>query len=111
MAVYRILEEKRPRSVFLENVDRLLEVAGDPARARLRDHPRVPFGLGYLVEWRVVNAADYGFPQRRRRVLIVAHHVGDDVEPRWAGPLPWLYREGALARGLPVEQPEGSRSC
>ena len=28
--------------------------------------------LGYLVEWRVVNAADYGFPQRRRRVFIVA---------------------------------------
>ena len=28
--------------------------------------------LGYTVEWRVINAADYGYPQRRRRVFIFA---------------------------------------
>ena len=32
--------------------------------------------LGYEVEWRVVNAADYGFPQKRRRVLLIGRHVG-----------------------------------
>jgi DNA (cytosine-5)-methyltransferase 1 len=106
--IYRILEEKRPRSVFLENVDRLLK---SPSSQRGRDFAIILAclsDLGYLVEWRVVNAADYGFPQRRRRVLIVAHHVGDAADPQWSGPLPWLYRDGALARGLPVDQPEES---
>jgi DNA (cytosine-5)-methyltransferase 1 len=88
--------------VFLENVDRLLK---SPATQRGRDFAIILAclsDLGYLVEWRVVNAADYGFPQRRRRVFIVAHRVGER-EPRWRGPLPWLYEDGALARGLPIE--------
>ena len=65
-------EKKRPPLVFLENVDRLLK---SPAAQRGRDFAIILAclsDLGYLVEWRVVNAADYGFPQRRRRVFIVA---------------------------------------
>ena len=72
-SIHRLLEEKRPRLVFLENVDRLLK---SPATQRGRDFAIILAclsDLGYLVEWRVVNAADYGFPQRRRRVFIVAH--------------------------------------
>jgi DNA (cytosine-5)-methyltransferase 1 len=57
--------------------------------------------LGYLVEWRVVNAAEYGFPQRRRRVFIVAENIGGRA-PAGFSPLPWLYERGVLARGLPV---------
>jgi DNA (cytosine-5)-methyltransferase 1 len=53
----------------------------------------------------MTNAADYGFPQRRRRVFLVAHHVGDEPEPAWGGPAAWLYRDGALARGLGIEEP------
>ncbi len=76
--IYRLLMMKRPKYLFLENVDRLLK---SPTKQRGRD-----FGvmlaalanLGYEVEWRVVNAADYGFPQKRRRVLLVGRHVGDD---------------------------------
>src|SRR3954462_4428561 len=101
--IYRILEDRRPRFVFLENVDRLLK---SPATQRGRDFAIILAclsDLGYLVEWRVVNAADHGFPQRRRRVLIVAHHVGEGSEPSWTGPLPWLYSDGALARSLSVE--------
>lgn len=68
-----ILEEKKPKFVLLENVDRLLK---SPAKQRGRD-----FGiilscfntLGYHVEWRVVNAAEYGFAQRRRRIFIYAY--------------------------------------
>jgi DNA (cytosine-5)-methyltransferase 1 len=52
-----------------------------------------------------VNAADYGFPQRRRRVFLVAHHVGDEPEPDWNGPSAWLFSDGALARGLPLKSP------
>lgn len=67
------LEAKKPKFVLLENVDRLLK---SPANQRGRD-----FGvilacfndLGYDVEWRVINAADYGFSQRRRRTFIFAY--------------------------------------
>ncbi len=67
-----ILQAKNPNFVLLENVDRLLK---SPANQRGRD-----FGvilacfkdLGYTVEWRVINAADYGFAQRRRRTFIFA---------------------------------------
>jgi DNA (cytosine-5)-methyltransferase 1 len=102
-AIHRILETKRPRLVFLENVDRLLK---SPTAQRGRDFAIILAclsDLGYLVEWRVVNAANYGFPQRRRRVFLVGHHVGDDPEPNWCAPIGWMTGEGALARGLPIE--------
>ena len=69
--IYDILKEKRPKAVFLENVDRLLK---SPSKQRGRDFAVIlstMSDLGYTVEWQVVNAADYGFPQRRRRVFIV----------------------------------------
>ena len=105
-AIHRILETKRPRLLFLENVDRLLK---SPTAQRGRDFAIILAclsDLGYLTEWRVVNAAEYGFPQRRRRVFLVAHYVGDEPEPNWGGPSAWLYAEGALARGLAVESPQ-----
>jgi DNA (cytosine-5)-methyltransferase 1 len=95
---------KRPHLVFLENVDRLLK---SPTTQRGRDFAIILAclsDLGYLVEWRVVNAADYGFPQRRRRIFLVAHHVGDEPEPNWSGPISWIATEGALARGLSIER-------
>jgi DNA (cytosine-5)-methyltransferase 1 len=104
-AIHRILESKKPRLVFLENVDRLLK---SPASQRGRDFAIILAcfaDLGYLVEWRVVNAADYGYPQRRRRVFIVAHQIGDDPEPEWRGPIAWISEDGVLASGLPVEPP------
>jgi DNA (cytosine-5)-methyltransferase 1 len=106
--IHRILETKRPSLVFLENVDRLLK---SPAIQRGRDFAIILAclsDLDYLVEWRVVNAAYYGFPQRRRRVFLVARHVGEDPEPNWDGPSAWLYRDGALARGLAIESPTDS---
>ena len=80
-------------------MDRLLK---SPATQRGRDFAIILAclsDLGYLVEWRVVNAADYGFPQRRRRVFIVAEHLGEH-EPAWGSPLQWLYERGVLARSL-----------
>ena len=72
--IQRILKTKRPPFVILENVDRLLK---SPSKQRGRD-----FGiiisclarLGYSIEWRVINAAEYGFQQRRRRTFIFAVH-------------------------------------
>ena len=69
-----ILKAKQPKFVLLENVDRLLKA---PAKQRGQ-----AFGIihrcfsdqGYGVQWRVINAADYGHPQRRRRTFIFAFH-------------------------------------
>ena len=73
--IYRILQEKKdkaPKYLLLENVDRLLK---SPASQRGRDFAIILSSLnmlGYAVEWRVINASDYGMPQRRRRVFIFA---------------------------------------
>ena len=84
----RSSENKKPQLVFLENaiVAQVIGIACEDATC-------IPWlaclDLGYLVEWRVVNAADYGFPQRRRRVFLIAHRVGEEPEPDWQGPMSW----------------------
>lgn len=71
--INEILQVKHPPFVLLENVDRLLK---SPSTQRGRD-----FGImlrcfadnDYSVEWRIINAADYGHPQKRRRTYIFAY--------------------------------------
>lgn len=68
-----ILGEKRPKYVLLENVDRLIR---SPAKQYGRDFSiilRCLYEKGYAAEWRVINAADHGGAQRRRRTFIVAY--------------------------------------
>jgi DNA (cytosine-5)-methyltransferase 1 len=70
--IHRLVSSIKPKLVFLENVDRLLK---SPAKQRGRDFAimlRTLGDLGYLIEWKIINAADYGFHQRRIRVFIVA---------------------------------------
>ncbi|MCS6102693.1 DNA (cytosine-5-)-methyltransferase [Clostridium botulinum] len=72
--IERILKSKRPPFMILENVDRLLK---SPSKQRGRDFGIIISclaNLGYSVEWRVINAAEYGFQQRRRRTFIFAVH-------------------------------------
>lgn len=72
--IKEILEIKRPPFILLENVDRLIK---SPSKQRGRDFGimlRCLNDLGYGVEWRVINAADYGFPQKRRRIFIFGFH-------------------------------------
>lgn len=67
-----IIAKKPPFCIF-ENVDRLLK---SPAKQRGRDFGVILACLakeGYSVEWRVVNAAQYGAAQRRRRIFIFAY--------------------------------------
>lgn len=71
--IYRIAKEKEPSFILLENVDRLLK---SPTSQRGRDFAimlKCLDDLNYNVEWRVINAADYGYSQRRRRVFIFAY--------------------------------------
>lgn len=73
-SINSLLEIRRPKRVLLENVDRLLK---SPSNQRGRDFAIILsclYRLGYSVEWRVINAAEYGMPQRRRRVYIYAEH-------------------------------------
>lgn len=72
--INEILKEKRPPFVLLENVDRLLKA---PAKQRGQAFGiilRCFADLGYGVQWRIINAAEYGHPQRRRRIFIFAFH-------------------------------------
>lgn len=71
--IEEVLKVKKPKFVLLENVDRLLK---SPSTQRGRDFGIMLYcfnKLGYDVEWRVINAADYGYAQRRRRVFIFAY--------------------------------------
>lgn len=98
--IERFLRLKMPRFIFLENVDRLLK---SPANQRGRDFGmmlRCLDDLGYLVEWRVVNAAHYGFPQRRRRVFIVGERVRRRV---FTSAIRYLQDDGILAKALRCE--------
>lgn len=73
-AIVDVLKTKKPPFAFLENVDRLLL---SPASQRGRDFGiilRSFYDNGYAVEWRVINAGEYGFQQKRRRTYIIAYH-------------------------------------
>lgn len=70
--IAEVLKIKKPNFVLLENVDRLLK---SPANQRGRDFAimlNTFHELGYIVQWRMINAAEYSMPQRRRRVFIFA---------------------------------------
>ncbi len=105
--IYRILEEKgenRPNYIFLENVDRLIN---SPATQRGRDFAIILASLsdlGYIVEWRVINAADYGMPQRRRRTYIVGYRRDSVVANQIEDINNWLFYDGVMAKAFPFVQ-------
>lgn len=104
--IYRILSEKgerRPNYIFFENVDRLLN---SPATQRGRDFAIILASLadlGYIVEWRIINAADYGMPQRRRRTYIVGYRKDSVVAKQIAEKKDWMLYDGVLAKAFPFE--------
>lgn len=71
-----ILREKRPSYVILENVDRLIRSPSKQCGRDISIILRCFYQKGYAVEWRVINASDYGQAQRRRRTFIIAYHNG-----------------------------------
>ena len=107
-SIHRILEEKKnkPKYLFLENVDRLLK---SPATQRGRDFAVMLQSLndlGYAVEWRVINAAEYGMPQRRRRIFILGYHKSSDIYKRLKkqDKISWLDSDGTIAKAFPVKE-------
>lgn len=107
--IYRILNEKgdnRPRFLMLENVDRLL---GSPATQRGRDFAIILASLsdlGYDVEWRVINAADYGMPQRRRRTYIMGYRRDCNVGQAILDSREWVLADGIMNHAFPCVEVE-----
>ena len=103
--IAEVLETKQPPFVLLENVDRLLR---SPSTQRGRD-----FGImlrsfldnGYSVEWRVINAAEYGFPQKRRRVFIFAYHESTNYFKKMSkiSAEQIVYTKGIFAKNFPIK--------
>ncbi|QBP39717.1 DNA (cytosine-5-)-methyltransferase [Paenisporosarcina antarctica] len=103
--IKRVIENTQPKYVLLENVDRLLK---SPSSQRGRDFAVMLAtfrDLNYTVEWRVINAADYGFAQRRRRVFIFAYKNGiafDQFQSKYSEDQ-IVFNEGFFAKPFPVE--------
>lgn len=102
--VTRLISEmkEKPKFLLFENVDRMLI---SPSKQKGRDYALILqslVDLGYDVEWRIINAAEYGMPQKRKRVFIFGFLKGEfDV----TSPDEWLYSDGVLAKSFPVKKP------
>lgn len=106
--IVEVLEEKKPPFLLLENVDRLLR---SPSKQRGRDFGimlRTLLDNGYSVEWRVINAAEYGFPQKRRRTYIFAYHKTTNYYQKMSQipPEKLIYHEGIFAKKFPIQHLE-----
>lgn len=111
-SIYKILKgkgDKKASILLLENVDRLLL---SPATQRGRDFAIILEclnELGYIVEWRVINAADYGMPQKRRRTYIVAYQKHSKIGMSFNSPQKWIYESGVFAKAFPIAQSDAKR--
>ncbi len=99
-----IIAKKAPFCI-LENVDRLLK---SPAKQRGRDFGVILACLseeGYSVEWRVVNAAQYGAAQRRRRTFIFAYRNDTAYGQKMANVSADMIikDEGLMAKAFPIQ--------
>lgn len=111
-SIYNILEKmerirkgKAPRYLMLENVDRLVK---SPAKQRGRDFAVMLSSLsdlGYAVEWRIINAAEYGMPQRRRRIFILGYKKGTPQYKNIKKGLKkdWITKTGTAAKAFKVD--------
>ena len=105
-SIYNIIKNKgakKPSILLLENVDRLLI---SPAAQRGRDFAIILECLNemdYIVEWRIINAADYGMPQRRRRTYIVAYLKESKIGIKFSNPDKWIYEDGIFAKSFPID--------
>jgi len=104
----RALEQSQAAVFVMENVPELLK------SAEYAEFVEKAEELGYRVEGRILNAADYGVPQRRRRTIVIGTRVGDVRWPEQThfapgkvphGGKPWT-TFGQAVKGLPL-QPSG----
>lgn len=104
-AIEEVLSVKKPPFVLLENVDRLLL---SPAKQRGRDFGMILrsfYDNGYNVEWRVINAGEYGLPQKRRRTYIFAYHKSTNYykEMQKTEDRDVIFKEGIFVKQFPIK--------
>ena len=107
-AINDILKAKKPPFVLLENVDRLLI---SPAKQRGRDFGiilRSFMDCGYAVQWRVINAGEYGLPQKRRRIFIFAYHKSTNYYKSLSksNPKDIIFKSGMFVQQFPIKDDE-----
>lgn len=100
-----ILKAKKPPFCLFENVNRLVQ---SPSKQRGRDFGimlRCLLDQGYGVEWRIINAADYGFAQRRRRIYIFAFKKSTEYYKRISKLKPEniISKTGLFAKAFPID--------
>lgn len=118
--IIRAVQIINPEYLILENVDRLLK---SPSKQRGRDFA-IMLGafnqLNYSVEWRVINAADYGEAQRRRRVFFFVYRNDSRFADKLVGKYEatnldlfnennkdmkdYIFYDGLFAKQFPVEK-------
>jgi DNA (cytosine-5)-methyltransferase 1 len=75
--IERILTKKRPQSFLLENVKNLASIGGGDLLKEIISRLET---LGYYVHWEILNALDFGLPQKRERIMIVGFQENYDFE-------------------------------
>ena len=91
LEMIRVIRDKQPRYFLAENVKGILSIGGGQVFQNILGDFRA---LGYDVQWRLLNAADYGVPQKRQRVIIVG--VRHDLHQRYVFPEPTHAAEANL---------------
>ncbi len=82
-AAFRLIDETRPKAVMIENVRGFLSAVFEDYRGFIKSELA---RLGYEAHWRLLNASDFGVPQLRPRVVIVA--LRNDIKDRFEWPTP-----------------------
>lgn len=97
----RVIRDKSPRFFLAENVKGILHFAkGEVFKTILAEMS----ALGYRVQYRLFNAADYGVPQKRERVIIVGVRNDVDFDFRFPEPTHSRFGEGPTAKWIGVAE-------
>ena len=94
-AALDIIDETRPGAVMIENVRGFLGAVFEDYRADLKKQLQK---LGYWCDWRLLNASDFGVPQLRPRVIIVAVRHAFKEQFEW--PTPKLFNPPTVGETL-----------
>ncbi|MGQ0445664.1 MAG: DNA cytosine methyltransferase [Beijerinckiaceae bacterium] len=94
-AALRLVDEIRPRAIMIENVRGFLDAVFEDYRLHLKKQLEK---LGYAVDWRLLNASEFGVPQLRPRVVIVA--LRREVVDRFAWPQAASHRPSTVGETL-----------
>lgn len=107
-SIYTILKRKKipPKYLILENVPRIINTPRDKKGKDFYTILACLNELGYAAEWRIINAADYGFPQKRKRIYIIGIHKTSSLFDEYLNNKPSniVFDKGILANAFPHKE-------